>query len=115
MNNAGTNEGGWSFEGLEEEGWQKVLDVNLKSIWLVSQPVVKGMIDHGGGVIINIASLGAYKAGKLSGYGVTKNGVRTRSQRHTSVSVSPGGVETDMTRKFYATEEQKEKTKNSIP
>lgn len=45
------------FEDMKEEDWDKVLDVNLKSVFLCSQAVVKVM--KSGGKIINISSIAA--------------------------------------------------------
>jgi NAD(P)-dependent dehydrogenase (short-subunit alcohol dehydrogenase family) len=39
-----------------EETWERVLDVNLKSIFLVCKHGIPRLIDAGGGSIINIAS-----------------------------------------------------------
>lgn len=39
-----------------EEEWDQLIDVNLKSVFLVSKYVLPGMIDRGAGGIVNVAS-----------------------------------------------------------
>jgi len=61
VNNAGT---GVFVPGHQasEQDWDTVLDTNLKSVFLVCKAVVPGMIQHGGGHIINISSLAGKNA-----------------------------------------------------
>lgn len=56
VNNAGINPFILEAEKIGEEGWDQVLDVNLKGTFLCCQAVGKRMIGQGGGRIINIAS-----------------------------------------------------------
>jgi NAD(P)-dependent dehydrogenase (short-subunit alcohol dehydrogenase family) len=56
VNDAGTSWGA-SAEEMPIEGWQKVIDVNLTGLFLVSQAVARRMIAQHGGAIINIASV----------------------------------------------------------
>ena len=57
VNNAGTSWGA-PAEETPLEGWQKVLDVNLTGVFLVSQAAGRTMIEAGeGGTIVNIASV----------------------------------------------------------
>ena len=44
------------FENYPEEAWDKVIDVNLKSIFLTCQIIGKEMAENSGGSIINISS-----------------------------------------------------------
>jgi NAD(P)-dependent dehydrogenase (short-subunit alcohol dehydrogenase family) len=55
-NNAGINPFILEAEKIKEEGWDQVLDVNLKGVFLCCQAVGKQMIQQGGGKIINISS-----------------------------------------------------------
>ena len=48
---------------IEEDSWQRVLDVNLKSMAFISKFAVPAMIDSGGGSIINISSVDGIRAG----------------------------------------------------
>lgn len=57
VNNAGTAGPGSLLE-MDEETWDRVLDVNVKGAWLVTRAAVRGMIERGsGGSIVNVASV----------------------------------------------------------
>jgi len=56
VNNAGINPFILEAEKIKEEGWDQVLDVNLKGVFLCCQEVGRQMIRQGGGKIINISS-----------------------------------------------------------
>ena len=56
VNNAGVNPFILEAEKIKEEGWDQVLDINLKGVFLCCQAVGKKMIQQGGGKIINISS-----------------------------------------------------------
>lgn len=60
VNNASLFESG-PFESLTEEEWDRVLAVNLKGPFLVSQAAAPLLRMHGGGVIVNIADLSAFQ------------------------------------------------------
>lgn len=45
------------FETFPEEDWDRIMDINLKGVFLGCQVLGKHMLDSGGGKIINIASL----------------------------------------------------------
>ncbi|GMB79491.1 SDR family oxidoreductase [Shinella zoogloeoides] len=59
VNNAGVNV---FFEPLKlsDADWQRCLDINLKGAWNCSRAVLPGLIEQGGGVILNIASTHAF-------------------------------------------------------
>jgi 3-oxoacyl-[acyl-carrier protein] reductase len=61
VNNAGIGLFGPAHEKTEAE-WDRVLDTNLKSVFLVSRAVVPSMIQRGAGDIINISSLAGRNA-----------------------------------------------------
>ncbi len=61
VNNAGIGYFGPFYEA-KESNWDSVLDTNLKSVFLLSKAVAKGMIGRRGGHIINIASLAGKNA-----------------------------------------------------
>ena len=43
---------------MDEETWDRILDVNVKGAWLVTRAAVRGMIERGsGGSIVNVASV----------------------------------------------------------
>jgi 2-deoxy-D-gluconate 3-dehydrogenase len=78
VNNAGVNPFILEAEKVNEEGWDQVLDVNLKGVFLCCQAVGKKMIQQGGGRIINISSTAGIigEQGFLP-YCISKAGVMT--------------------------------------
>jgi 2-deoxy-D-gluconate 3-dehydrogenase len=76
VNNAGINLFILEAEKIKEEGWDQVIDVNLKGVFLCCQAAGKKMIEQGGGKIINISSAAGLigEQGFLP-YSVSKAGV----------------------------------------
>jgi NAD(P)-dependent dehydrogenase (short-subunit alcohol dehydrogenase family) len=61
---------------LEEEGWNLVVDTDLKGVWLGMQACIPPMLDSGGGSIVNISSMAALKGlENLAAYSAAKGGV----------------------------------------
>jgi len=61
---------------LQEEEWDAILDVTLKSVYLLSREVIPHMIRQGGGSIINTGSGWSLKGGpKAAAYCAAKGGV----------------------------------------
>jgi 3-oxoacyl-[acyl-carrier protein] reductase len=56
VNNAGVSQN-LPLALMEEEDWDRVMDVNVKGAFLTARSVLKGMIRRRGGVILNIGSL----------------------------------------------------------
>ena len=81
LNAAGVNSSTPFFEITEQE-WQRILDINLKSVFLACQVFGKVMVDAGrGGSIINISSASsAPPLSKVFTYSVTKAGVNQITQ-----------------------------------
>ena len=76
VNNAGVTSTRLALE-QDEASWDKVLDTNLKGVWLVAQSAGRRMVAHGvKGSIVNIASiLGLRVAGGVAPYAISKAGV----------------------------------------
>jgi len=81
LNAAGINSGTPFFEITEEE-WHRILDVDLKSVFLACQVFGKQMVDAGhGGSIINISSASSGPPlSKVFTYGVAKAGINQITQ-----------------------------------
>ena len=81
VNAAGVNSATPFFEITEAE-WQRIIDINLKSIFLACQVFGKAMVDGGkGGSIINISSASSGPPlSKVFTYSVTKGGVNQITQ-----------------------------------
>lgn len=76
VNNAGVTGAASSILDIDLADWQRTLDVNLTGTMLCSQAVARRMVHQGGGKIINIASVGAYKPlPHSSDYCASKGGV----------------------------------------
>ncbi len=61
---------------LREDGWDRIINTNLKGYYLCSQAVGKRMVEQRKGNIINMASMGALKAAERMGaYCIAKAGV----------------------------------------
>lgn len=63
FNNAGALIERCQISDLPEELWDKVYDLNVKSVFLCSQKAIPLMKDNGSGVIINTASVAARNGG----------------------------------------------------
>lgn len=75
-NNAGINNSEVRSIELSENEWDRVIDINLKGVFLGIKYTVSEMIKNGGGSIINTASLLGLKGQKyLSAYNSSKGGV----------------------------------------
>jgi len=60
VNNAGRTQA-MPFALIEAEDWDAVLAANLKTMFLVTREVVRGMVARRAGVIINIGSIAAHR------------------------------------------------------
>jgi len=75
VNNAGTSVRETTLD-LSEEDWDKVMDVNFKSVFLMSKAVGKYMMEQKSGRIINVASVAsALTLSSGTPYGPSKAGV----------------------------------------
>lgn len=91
VNNAGVEYGGTFFDVTLEE-WQDHIDVNLRSMFFTTQAAALWMRDHGGGAVVNTASVqGAIFSARYIPYTASKSGVRgvTASM---AVALAPYGI-----------------------
>lgn len=75
VNNAGIIRRADAIDFTEAD-WDAVMDVNLKSVFFLSQAAAKRMIPRGAGKIINIASLLSFQGGiRIPSYTASKSGL----------------------------------------
>ncbi|PYT06263.1 MAG: 3-oxoacyl-ACP reductase [Acidobacteria bacterium] len=122
VNNAGLTRDNLLLR-IKQEDWDAVIDTNLRGTFQVTRAVVPSMVRQRYGRIVSIASVVAqmgnagqtnYAASKAGIIGMTKSLAREIASRNITVNaVSPGYIETDMTRQL--TGDQQEKLKGIIP
>jgi 2-deoxy-D-gluconate 3-dehydrogenase len=75
INNAGIIRRNDALDFTETD-WDEVMNVNLKSVFFLSQAAARGMIANGRGKIINIASMLSFQGGiRVASYTASKSGV----------------------------------------
>ena len=75
VNNAGIIRRADSLD-VEEADWDAVIDTNLKSVFFLAQAAARHMAAHGGGKIVNIASLLSFQGGiRVPAYAASKSAV----------------------------------------
>jgi NAD(P)-dependent dehydrogenase (short-subunit alcohol dehydrogenase family) len=80
LNAAGVNSGTPFFE-ISEAEWQRIIDIDLKSVFLACQVFGKAMVEAKSGSIINISSASSGPPlSKVFTYGVSKGGVNQITQ-----------------------------------
>jgi len=92
---------------FSETDWDEVLQINLKTVFFLSQAVARTMISNGGGKIINVASMlsfqggiivPSYTASKSAVAGVTRALANEWAKHGINVNaIAPGYMRTDAT------------------
>jgi 3-oxoacyl-[acyl-carrier protein] reductase len=115
INNAGALIKRQSLEEMEEDLWDEVMDVNLKSIYLMTQAVIPIMKAKKYGKIINLTSIAARMGGGIGAahYSASKGGILTLSKNmakelapHGIIvnAISPGIIDTRFHKRFTSPE-----------
>jgi NAD(P)-dependent dehydrogenase (short-subunit alcohol dehydrogenase family) len=119
VNNAGANPILSSMVDLEEDSFEKVLEVNLKGAFLLSKAVAREMIKQGGGGrIINMSSVsglraradgtGAYCISKAAMNMMTQVMARELAPHNILVNaIAPGSIKTEFSRVNWTDPERK--------
>ncbi|WP_422124356.1 2-dehydro-3-deoxy-D-gluconate 5-dehydrogenase KduD [Planococcus sp. X10-3] len=124
VNNAGVIHREPAAEFSESE-WMRVMDVNINSVFIVSQEIGKTMVQRGSGKIINIASLlsfqgglfvPAYTASKHAVAGLTKALANEWAGKGVQVNaIAPGYIETNNTEAIRQDENRNQTILDRIP
>jgi 3-oxoacyl-[acyl-carrier protein] reductase len=106
VNNAGITDDSLLLR-MSEQQFDRVINTNLKGVWLMSKYALKPLMQSGNGRIINIASVAGlmgnygqsnYAAAKAGVIGMSKTIAREMASRNLTVNViAPGFIETRMT------------------
>ena len=122
INNAGITRDNLSIR-MKDEEWNKVIDINLTSTFLLSKNVIKKMLKSKKGKIINITSIvghtgnigqSNYTASKAGVVAMSKSLALEYGKKNINVNcISPGFISTEMTDKIN--DDYKEVLKSKIP
>ncbi len=125
VNNAGiTPPSGGRIHEHPEDAWDLTISVNLKGVWLCLKYETATMLRHGGGAIVNMASVGGLVGGVSSSYIASKHGVvgltRTAALEYAKDgirvnAVCPAWVETPMMQATLADPERRTRVLQSEP
>jgi len=122
INNAGIAKDNLAIR-MNKDEWEKVININLTSTFLLSKYAIKKMLKKKSGKIINITSVVGH-TGNLgqTNYSASKGGVSSMSKslsleyakKNITVNcIAPGFIDTAMTQKIN--EEYKNQLKSKIP
>lgn len=122
VNNAGITRDGLLMK-MKAEDFDRVIEVNLRSVFLTTREIIRPMIKKRYGKIINISSVvgimgnagqANYAASKAGVIGFTKSIAKEFASRGVRANaIAPGFVETDMTKVLK--EDVKEEMLKNIP
>ena len=122
VNNAGITRDNLLMR-MKDDEWNDIINTNLTPIYRMSKAVLRGMMKKRSGRIINVGSVvgtmgnpgqANYAAAKAGVIGFTKSMAREVASRGITVNtVSPGFIETDMTKALN--DEQRAATLSNVP
>ncbi len=109
INNAGVTQDNLAIR-MKDDEWNKVININLTSTFLISKNVIKKMLKKKEGKVINITSIvghtgnvgqANYSASKAGLVGMSKSLALEYGKKNIKVNcISPGFIKSDMTDKI---------------
>ena len=102
---------GFPIADEEEIAWSRVIDVNLKGVFLSMKYEIPALLAAGGGAIVNTASvaglvgergIGSYSASKHGVVGLTRSAALDYISRHVRINaICPGATRTQMLANWF--------------
>ena len=118
FNNAGIDGQVSSSIMCTEDNWDKVININLKAVWLCMKYEIPRMLEQGGGAIVNTSSIAgltglgsnpAYVGSKHGVIGLTRLAALEYAKRSIRVNaVCPAAIATPMVKELIATQPKME-------
>ena len=125
VNNAGISGSGERDSG-STEAWDRLMDINAKSVFLGMKHAIPEMEKNGGGAIVNISSISGFVGQEAihPGYNASKGAVRLFT-KYTAVqfakegiranSIHPGALDTDLIADVLGTPEGRAASVSKVP
>jgi dehydrogenase/reductase SDR family protein 4 len=125
VNNAGTNVAQSPCLDIDEGMFDKMIEINLKSAFRLTQSIAPGMCERGSGSIVNIASISGVRP-QFEGllYSMTKAALIMMTQSYALElgpkgvrvnAIAPGLIQTTLSEYFWKDEAGREKRIQSQP
>lgn len=109
---------------IDEAAWRRAFAVNVDSMLYMSRAVVPGMIEAGGGSIINVSTVASIRAFPGIAYGTTKGAVNSltitlagRLARHNIRvnAILPGYIDTPLVAPVWENQAVREANRKQVP